>query len=159
MPLDGGSKPLTTFITPFGRYNFNKLLFDISSALKHFQHQMNTILSGLPGVLCHMDDILIFGKTKEEHDMRLHCVMQKLQATGATLNRSKCEFGKEGLTFLGHVLDKNGISADPNKTKAIVNMCTPITRGDYKFAEMIGQKPSIAIISLKLVRHPYIALK
>ena len=62
---------------------------------------MNKILSGLPGVLCHMDDILNFGNTKEEHDIRLHHVLQKLQTTGVTLNKSKYEFGKERLTFLG----------------------------------------------------------
>ena len=59
--------------------------------------------------------------------MRLHHVLQKLQATGAALSRSKCEFVKERINFLGYVLDKNGISADPNKTKAIVKMCTPRT--------------------------------
>jgi len=86
---------------------------------------MNNILTGLPGVLYHMDEVLIFGSSKEEHDGRLHNVLQKLQSTGITLNRSKCEFNKDCLTFLGHVLDKNGISADPNKTKAIVKMTTP----------------------------------
>ena len=71
---------------------------------------MNKILSGLPGILCHMDDVLIFGSSKEEHNIRLQHALQKLQSTGVTLNRSKCEFGKEQLTFLGHVLDKDGIS-------------------------------------------------
>ena len=140
VPLDDSSKPLTTFITPFGRYNFNKLPFGISSAPEHFQCQMNKILADLPGVLCHMDDILIFGNSKEEHDTRLHNVLQKLQTTGVTLNRSKCEFGKEHLTFLGHVIDKEGISADPSKTKAIVSMCRPRTPTELRrFLGMVNQ--------------------
>ena len=50
VPLDKGSKPLTTFITLFGKYNFKKLPFGISSApTEHFQRQTNKILSGLPG--------------------------------------------------------------------------------------------------------------
>ena len=68
IPLTERSRPFTTFIIPFGRYCFNKLPFGICSAPEHFQKQMNNILSGLPGVLCHMDDVLIFGSTQQEHD-------------------------------------------------------------------------------------------
>ena len=50
VPLDEGSKPLTTYITPIRRYNFNKLPFGINSAPEHFQCQMNTILLGLPQI-------------------------------------------------------------------------------------------------------------
>ena len=60
IPLARKSKLLTTFITPFGRYYFNKLPFGISSAPELFQKRMNTILSALEGVLCWMDDILVF---------------------------------------------------------------------------------------------------
>ena len=68
IPLDPTSRELTTFISPFGRFHFNRLPFGIASAPEHFQRQMETILSGQEGVLCHMDDVLIFGKTQEEHD-------------------------------------------------------------------------------------------
>ena len=53
------SHPLTTFITPFGRYHFNKLPFGISSAPELFQRRMNTILEGLEGMVSLMDDVLI----------------------------------------------------------------------------------------------------
>ena len=63
--LSKDSHELTTFITPFGRYCFNKLPFGISSAPEHFLKRMSTIRDGLAGVLCLMDDILIFGKAKK----------------------------------------------------------------------------------------------
>ena len=63
IPLAKDSRLLTTFVTPYGRYCFNKLPFGISSAPEVFQRQMNDILSGLPGVLCHIDDVLVFGAT------------------------------------------------------------------------------------------------
>ncbi|UYV61517.1 K02A2.6-like [Cordylochernes scorpioides] len=66
--LSEESQTLTTFITPFGRYKFKRLLFGISSAPEHFQKGMSAILRGVNGVICHMDDILIFAKRKEEHD-------------------------------------------------------------------------------------------
>ena len=61
IPLSTDSRLLTTFITPFGRYCFNKLTFGISSAPEHFQMRMSRILGGLAGVVCQMDDVLIFG--------------------------------------------------------------------------------------------------
>ena len=77
---------------------------------------MNDILSGLKGTLCLMDDVLIFGKTQEEHDQRLADALKRIQLARVTLNKDKCT---STLTFLGHALDKDGISADPGKTSAI----------------------------------------
>ena len=59
---------LTTFITPFGRFRFNRLPFGITSAPEYFQKQMSSILTGLEGLVCMMDDILVYGRTQEEHD-------------------------------------------------------------------------------------------
>ncbi|XP_011410333.1 PREDICTED: uncharacterized protein K02A2.6-like [Amphimedon queenslandica] len=94
IPLAENSKHLTTFITPYGRYCFNKLPFGISSAPEYFQRCMTEILTGQEGVLCHIDDIIIFGKNQKEHDSRLHAALKKIQAAGVTLNEKKCEFNK-----------------------------------------------------------------
>ena len=61
IPLDKPSYLLTTLITPFGHYQFNKPLFEISSAPDHFQKRVSAILSGLLGVVCQMDNVLVFG--------------------------------------------------------------------------------------------------
>ena len=66
VPLAEKSRLFITFITPFGRYCYNKLPFGISSATEHFQWRMHSLLEGLPGVLCIMDDILIFGTTRQD---------------------------------------------------------------------------------------------
>jgi len=71
IPLSPESALLTTFITPFGRFRFHRLPFGITSAPEHFQKRMLSILSGVEGVLCMMDDVLVHGKTQEEHDSRL----------------------------------------------------------------------------------------
>ena len=68
IPLAKKSQLLTTFVTPFGRYCFNKMPFGISSAPEHFQKRMSQILLGLTGALCLMDDVLVFGGDKSEHD-------------------------------------------------------------------------------------------
>lgn len=67
---------------PFGRYCFNKLPFGITSAPEHFQKRMSAILEGLEGALCLMDNVLVFGKTKAEHDKRLFAVLQQIRKAG-----------------------------------------------------------------------------
>ena len=125
IPLAEKSRLLTTFITPKGCYCFNKLPFGISSAPEHFQKRMSRILSGLEGVLCQMDDVLVFGKDQSEHDQRLTAVLEHIEAAGAILNPEKCEFGRSELKFLGHLVNGDGIHADPDKTSAIREMAPP----------------------------------
>ena len=119
---------------------------------------MNNILRGMDGVLCHMDDVLISGTTQEEHDTRLHKVLQKLQFQGVTLNRQKCEFGRRRLTFLDHTIDGNCIPPDPHKTNAILKMVKPKTPTElWRFLGMVNQlskfTPNIASLT-KPLREP-----
>ncbi len=116
IPLTEQSRELTTFLTPYGRYWFNRLPFGIASAPEHFQRQMEAILAGHNGVLCHMDDLLIFGRDQQEHDARLDAALQSIRAAEVTLNRAKCSFNQDRISFLGHVIDCDGITADPQKT-------------------------------------------
>ena len=68
---------------------------------------MSKILEGQERVLCRVHDVLVFAPTQQEHDIRLHAALAKIQAAGLTRNREKCKFNKERLTFLSHVVDKN----------------------------------------------------
>ena len=140
---------------PYGRFCFNKLPFGITSAPEHFQRRMNEIFNNLPGVVCHVDDILVSGKDKKEHDSRLHVVLKKLEAAGVTLNRNKCQFACTRIVFLGHVIDANGISPDPSKTQSIEKMKSPTNITELRrFMGMINQlnkfSPSIAHLSQPL---------
>ena len=127
VPLAKESRLLTTFITPQGRFCFNKLPFRITSAQEHFQRRMSEILDNIPGVVCHVDDALVSGKDQEEHNNHLHVVLQKIKAAGLTLNKDKCQFSHSQIVFLGHVIDVNGVSPDPRKTDAIRKMKSPPT--------------------------------
>eukprot|EP00731_Ephydatia_muelleri_P004100 Em0002g276a len=112
VPLTEESRRLTTFITPNGRFYFNKLPFGICSAPEHFQRVMSRILSGLEGVKSMTGGSQQYLRTR-------------LETAGVTLNKDKCSFGQESLKFLGHVIDKEGIRPDPDKTAAIWDMPAP----------------------------------
>ena len=141
IPLTADSAKLTTFITPFGRYYFRWLPFGIASAPEHFQNRMVTeVTEGLEGVVCHMDDVLVWGRTQEEHDARLHATLEKIQEAGITLNIDKCDLSKSEVTFLGHVLSTSGISPDPGKTEAVRKMQEPTTVTELRsFLGMVNQ--------------------
>lgn len=123
--LSEDSRLLTTFITPFGRYCYNRLCFGISSAPEHFQRRMSFMLEGLEGVVCQMDDVLVYGETQESHDDRLLKVLKRLEENGVTLKAEKCEFSRDSVKFLGQIIDSEGVRADPNKVKAVTAMEEP----------------------------------
>ena len=134
MPLDEKSRLFTTFIITF---------------LQHFEcprtlsTRMHSLLEDLPGVLCIMDDVLIFGTTRQEHNSQLQAVLKRLSSARITLNSRKFEFCKTSLMFLGHAIDQRGITADPNKTAAmqhIQQMETPKSVSELRrFLEMVNQ--------------------
>ena len=73
--LDQESAELCTFNTPFGRYFFNRLPFGIHSASEVFHKYMTEMLENVQGAISYIDDILVYGKTKDEHDVRLRQVL------------------------------------------------------------------------------------
>ena len=83
------------------------------------------ILSGLTGAICMMDDLLVFGQTQQEHDLRLEAVLSKISKAGVTLNSDKCQFSADTVKFLGHVIDGTGIHPDPDKLHTIQQMEAP----------------------------------
>ncbi len=109
---------------------------------------MSNILSGLEGVLCLIDDVLVFGKDKHEHDERLAAALTRIKEARVTLNVSKCEFEKSKLKFLSHVIDADGIRADPDKTSAIRNMVPPTNVSELR--RFMGMANQLGKFSSKL---------
>ena len=101
---------------------------------------MCNILAGLPGIVCHIDDVLIFGCNQREHDSRLRAAFQAIQQAGLTLNGDKCVFNQTCVSFLGHIISSDGISQDPQKTRAITHMSPPTNVTQLRrFLGMINQ--------------------
>jgi len=72
-----------------------------------------------------MDDVLVFGRSRAEHDTRVSKVLSVLSKAGLTLNMDKCKFGLSEVNFLGHVIGASGIKADPEKISAIASYSMP----------------------------------
>ena len=123
--LDKPSSMLTTFNTPFGRYRYLRLPMGICSAPEVFHKTVHQFLENIEGVRVYMDDIIVWGKTEEEHDGRLKETLDTLQKVGLVLNPEKCVFRQKKLVYLGEIITEAGVQADPRKLKAIVEMPTP----------------------------------
>ncbi|CAB4023777.1 Transposon Tf2-9 poly, partial [Paramuricea clavata] len=126
------SRPITTFATQKGLYQYTRLMFGVSSAPEVYQHIIQQILQGLPGVRNISDDIIVFGKTKDEHDQNLNNVIQRLQESGLTLNKDKCLFGVSNLTFFGHEVSASGVSPDTKKVEAIREARVPTNAAEVR---------------------------
>lgn len=123
--LDEESRDMTTFMTPNGPRRFTRLLFGVNCAPEIFQREMERILKGCKGCINYIDDILIFGTTKEQLKKREEKVLKRLEENNLTLNRSKCKFVVEEVEFLGSIIDQNGIRPSPDKVEAIKNFRKP----------------------------------
>ena len=153
--LKDSSKLLTTFITPWGRYCYTRPPFGISSAPEHFQKSMQRILEGLPGVECQTDDIIVYGANQAEHNERLEAVLIRLQEANVTLNGEKCEFSKATVKFLGQLVGKEGIRADPGKVFAVKHMAEPTDIHELRrFLGMVNQSGKY-IPNLAELTHPF----
>ena len=130
MQLNEESSYLTTFILPFGRFRYLRLPYGISSAPEHFQRKVKEILEGLEGVVCLVDDIVVYGTNQAIHDDRLRKVLHRLLENKVTLNAKKCQFSRKQINFLGQQIDSNGVHPDPGKVKAISEMDPPKNVGE-----------------------------
>lgn len=94
---------------------------------------MDTVLWGLKceTCFCYLDDI-IFGQTYEEHNHRLDLFLSCLKKAALTLNAKKYRFGKRETLVLGHLVERNGLRPDLQKSAAISNLKTPQSHWDLQ---------------------------
>lgn len=121
--LDESSRKVTTFTTHLGLFRFKRLMFGLSASPEIFQRVLEEVLRGLEGVIVFADDILVFGPNESTHERRLKAVLKRLEETDLTLNVEKCEFTKQTISFLGHVISEEGVRPDPLKMNAI-SLCS-----------------------------------
>ena len=132
IPLHEDSRDLTTFLTPFGRYRFKRLPMAVNCAPKIYQRKMCELLKDIEGVLIYMDDVIVFGNSKESHDEALKTVLNRIKISGLKLNKDKCMFNKRKLEFLGHVISDVGVHISPSKIEAIKRLKIPENSRDLR---------------------------
>ena len=119
------SKELLTINTHKGLFQYQRLPFGVSTAPAIFQCVMDQILSGMKGVVCYLDDILISSGGIEEHTKTLDEVMNRLKQYGVKAIRNKCSFMVDNVTYLRHIISSKGIHPTNEKIEAIAQARVP----------------------------------
>ncbi|KAK3737068.1 hypothetical protein QZH41_013874, partial [Actinostola sp. cb2023] len=139
MLLDDDSKQYVTINTHQGLYRYNRLPYGVSSAPGIFQRTMETLLQGIPCVGVFLDNILITGRTEEEHLKNINETLKRLSGAGLRLKTKKCNFMKASLECLGYRADAEGFHTVEAKVKAVKDAPTPKNVSELKsFLGMIN---------------------
>ncbi|KAJ9525841.1 hypothetical protein QJQ45_009290, partial [Haematococcus lacustris] len=119
--------PKTAFRTPDGHYQFKVLSFGLCNAPATFQRVMNDAFAPVLNqcALVYLDDILVMSKSVDEHLKHLRKVFDLLRLNKLFAKQSKCEFMRNTLKFLGHVIFAGAIAVDPEKIKSISSWPVP----------------------------------
>jgi hypothetical protein len=116
-----GDEWKTAFRTRYGHYEFLVVPMGLTNAPATFQAYINKALQGLVDDFCivYLDDILVFSKTKEEHDEHLQRICQRLREAELYAKPSKCQFYQQEIEFLGFVIGVQGVRMDPARIETI----------------------------------------
>src|ERR1051325_8962091 len=133
--------PKTAFRTRYGHYEFLVMPFGLTNAPAVFMDLMNRIFHPYLDkfFIIFIDDILIYSKSDEEHAEHLRVVLELLKEKKLYAKLSKCEFWLEEVSFLGHVISKNGIAVDPTKVEAVSQWEAPKSASEIRsFLGLVG---------------------
>ncbi|XP_049932541.1 uncharacterized protein LOC126409878, partial [Nymphaea colorata] len=119
--MDKHDVPKTAFRTHDGHYEFLVMPFGLTNAPATFQRRMNDIFRPhlRDFILVFFDDILVYSRSLEHHIVHLRKTLQILRQNELFAKASKCSFGQESIGYLGHIVSKEGVRADPEKLHAM----------------------------------------
>ena len=115
--------PKTVFRTQYGHFEFTMMPFGLTNAPAAFMDLIYRVFQPYLArfVMVFVDDILIYSKSKEEHEDHLWIVLQALRDHQLDAKFSKCEFWLTEVRFLGHVVSASSVSMDPKKVEAVMS--------------------------------------
>ena len=129
----------TAVSTPLGNYEWRVLPMGLKNAPSIFQRNMQRVFKDIPEVRIFVDDGIVGGATVEELYLNLRKVLDKLKEHNMVAKKSKLQFFKDELKFLGHVISREGISPQLEKVEAVRNWPRPTSKKDLRgFLGLVG---------------------
>ena len=119
------SQEYLTINTQHGLYRYTRLLYGIKDAPSKWQRAIEQVLKDIPNVKVVLDDMIITGKTEEEHLKTLETVLARLRMHNLRVNLKKCSFFQDSIQFCGHVIDATGLHESDSKVDAITSAKRP----------------------------------
>ncbi|GKA19327.1 putative reverse transcriptase domain-containing protein [Tanacetum coccineum] len=118
----------------YGHFQFTVMPFGLTNAPAVFMDLMNRVCKPYLDkfVIVFIDDILIYSKTKEDHEVHLKLVLELLKNERLYAKFSKCKFWLQKVHFLGHVVNHTGIHVDSSKIELVKNWKAPTTPSEIR---------------------------
>jgi hypothetical protein len=122
-----GDEWKTAFRTRYGHFEYTVMPFGLTNAPAVFQHMANDVFRDFLDIflIIYLDDLLIYSKTQEEHNIHVRKVLERLRKYGLYAKLEKCSFDSEQVEFLGYTISSKGIFMDPAKVKTILEWQPP----------------------------------
>lgn len=153
--MDEDCRDFTTFSSPIGPCRYTRLPFGLASAPEMFQRIMEYVLIDINNVIVYLDDVIVFGKSKREHDDALFLVLEAFDRFNVKLNLQKCEIGVEEIEFLGLEISGLGIKPSSKKVQALMELNPPKNKEELNsFLGMVVYLGSRAINDLATLTQP-----
>jgi len=130
--LDQESSYLTAFNSPFGRYRFLRMPFGLKMSQDVFQAKIDQTFDGCEGTIGIADDVVIFGKSDQDHDHHLHGMLAGCRNTGLKLNPDKCKIKQTKIKFYGVICGEEGVQPDPSMVSALKQMTPPTNKQELQ---------------------------
>ncbi|KRX37856.1 Retrovirus-related Pol polyprotein from transposon 17.6 [Trichinella murrelli] len=150
----------TALSPPLGLFQFRVMPFVLCNAPATFHRLMQKALRGPTWKTClfYLDDIIVFGKTEEEHLERLEGVLSCLQSLGLKIKPEKCQLMRQSVRYLGHIVTQHGVGTDPEKTAAFQEWPTPRCVKEVQqflgLASYYRRFKEVALVSPPILCHP-----
>ena len=132
LELDPKSRYMTTFYTHRGLRRFKRLNFGTNSAAELFHQEICQTLVDITNADNIYDDIIIYGRSKREHDIALEQTLQRFQDCGLTLNLSKCKFDQPEIEFFGMKFSTERMSPTLEKVEALLQVPPPTSVAEVR---------------------------
>ncbi|GFT27591.1 hypothetical protein TNCV_4559421 [Trichonephila clavipes] len=128
--VDEDCRKYTSFIVPKGQFEFNKVLFGLSTSPGVFQRYISSIFRDLTRkgiVISYLDDLVIPAKNEQEGLEKLKIIFEVAKKYELEIKFKKCQFLKKKIEFLGHIVESGTIKPSHMKTLAVRKFSEPTT--------------------------------
>ena len=134
IPLKETDIPKSAFVCKYGHFEMTRMPFGLNNAASTFQRTMELALQGLQWITCliYIDDIIVFGRSFDEHISRIEEVFERLRQAGLKLKPQKCCMLQTEVVFLGHVVTASGVKPNPTNVSKILDWPQPKTAKQIK---------------------------
>ena len=132
LELAPDSRFITTFTTHEGLFQFKRLNYGTSNAAECFQNVLQQNLAGIPGVKNIADDIIIYGKTRKDHDKALENCLNRLKELNLKANGKKCKFLEQEIKFYCLIFTDKGTKPDPERISSLTSAPAPKSTAEVR---------------------------